>query len=90
MVWRKEGEGNPLAIGLFPFAADARITADFSIRSNEWVLVIEDVRSDDEGVYFCQISTKVTHDTSQRTQLSVKCMSLPISVSLCLCLCISH
>jgi len=63
VTWKKFDDVHPLTIGLFPFAPDTRISVDFSQRTNEWSLIIQDIRPMDEGVYQCQISTKSDHDT---------------------------
>ena len=71
-MWRKEEDIHPLSIGLFRFAADARLSADFNQRSGEWMLVIEDVRPGDEGLYHCSVSMKDRHESNQSVRLSVK------------------
>ena len=50
-------EVHPLTIGLYPFAPDTRIGVDYSQRTNEWSLIIQDIQPMDEGIYQCQIST---------------------------------
>ena len=71
VTWKKYDDVHPLTIGLFTFAPDTRINADYNQRTNEWSLIIQDVRPIDEGVYQCQISTKNEHDTYD-IQLNVK------------------
>lgn len=63
VTWKRSDAVHPLTIGLFPFAPDTRISVDHNQRTNEWSLVIQDVRPLDEGIYQCQISTKNEHDT---------------------------
>ena len=58
VTWRKEDDAHPLTIGMFPFAPDTRVTVDYNQRTMEWMLIIQDVRPTDEGIYRCQISTK--------------------------------
>lgn len=62
-----------MTIGLYQFMADPRISVDFSQRTSEWSLIIQDVTPSDEGVYVCQISTKDEQmDSSYQVLLSVK------------------
>ena len=63
---------SPLTIGLYPFAADARISVDYNLRTSEWTLLIQDVRPSDEGLYHCQVSTKDASEHMYNVQLNVK------------------
>lgn len=74
VTWKKFEEVHPLTIGLFPFAPDSRISVDYNQRTNEWSLIIQDIRPMDEGVYQCQISTKDDQDSYDIT-LNVKSKS---------------
>ncbi|ELT87387.1 hypothetical protein CAPTEDRAFT_211986 [Capitella teleta] len=62
VTWKRADQEHPLTIGLFPFVSDTRVTVDYNQRTLEWVLIIQDVKPDDEGIYQCQISTKHQHD----------------------------
>ena len=70
VTWKRLTEVHPLTIGLYPFAPDTRIGVDYSQRTNEWSLIIQDIQPMDEGIYQCQISTKNDHD-SYDIQLNV-------------------
>jgi Immunoglobulin I-set domain len=70
VTWKRQDEVHPLTIGVYPFAPDTRIGIDFNQRTNEWSLIIQDIRPMDEGIYQCQISTKNDHD-SYDIQLNV-------------------
>ena len=72
VIWRKQDEVHPLTIGLFPFAADARISVDYNLRNNEWTLIIQEVKPTDEGLYHCQISTKEGSENMYSVKLNVK------------------
>ena len=73
VTWRRHDDIHPLTIGLFTFVGDPRIGVDYSQRTSEWSLIIEDVRPTDDGLYQCQISTKSDdHDSSYDVQLNVK------------------
>ena len=48
---------HPLAIGLFSFAADDRISVDYNPITDVWSLLIEDVRTSDDGLYQCEVSS---------------------------------
>lgn len=72
VIWRKANDASPLTIGLYPFAADARISVDNNQRHNEWTLLIQDVRTSDEGLYICQVSTKDASEHMFTVQLIVK------------------
>ena len=78
MIWRRYEDVSPLTIGLYPFAADARISVDYNLRKNEWTLLIQDVRPTDEGVYHCQVSTKDASEHTYNVQLNVKSKSLSL------------
>jgi len=71
VIWRRYADVSPLTIGLYPFAADARISADYNLRTSEWSLMIKDVRPSDEGVYHCQVSTKDASEHTYNVQLNV-------------------
>ena len=45
---------------------------DFNQRTNEWSLIIQDVKPADEGVYQCQISTKLAQKKAYDIKLNVK------------------
>jgi len=72
VTWRKRSEAHPLTIGLFTFVGDTRISVDFNQRTNEWSLIIQDVKPTDEGLYECQISTKQENLPSYEVKLNVK------------------
>ena len=74
MTWRRQDESHPLTIGLFTFVPDTRISVDYNQRTNEWSLMIQDVRPTDEAVYQCVISTKNVNDKYD-IQLNVKSKS---------------
>lgn len=63
VTWKKHDDIHPLTIGMYPFAPDTRISVDYNQRTNEWSLIIQDIRPMDDGIYQCQISTKNDHDT---------------------------
>ena len=71
VTWRRHEQEHPLTIGLFTFVSDTRISVDYNQRQNEWSLIIQDVRPDDEGVYHCQISTRHEHQLSYDIKLNV-------------------
>lgn len=62
---------------------------DYNQRTNEWSLIIQDVRPSDEGIYSCAISTKqetATYDIklnvkSQYTSELLTSHSLPVKLS---------
>jgi len=62
VTWRRQGDAHPLTIGLYPFAPDSRLSVDYSQRTNEWSLIIQDVTLQDEGVYHCQVTSKDDQD----------------------------
>jgi len=72
VIWRRFEDVSPLTIGMYPFSADSRISVDYNIRTNEWSLVIQDVRPTDEGLYHCQVSTKDASEHMYNIQLNVK------------------
>jgi len=72
VTWRKKSEAHPLTIGLFTFVGDTRITMDYNQRTNEWSLIIQDVKPSDEGIYQCQISTKHDNLNTYDVRLNVK------------------
>jgi len=72
VIWRRYEDVSPLTIGLYPFAADARISVDYNLRTSEWTLLIQDVRPSDEGLYHCQVSTKDASEHMYNVQLNVK------------------
>ena len=63
VTWRKMTQPHPLTIGLYTFVGDTRIGVDYNQRTNEWSLIIQDVRPNDEGIYSCAISTKQESST---------------------------
>ena len=69
-----------MTIGLFTFVGDTRVSVDYNQRTNEWSLIIQDVKPSDEGTYKCQISTKQEHMQSYDIELNVKSKS-PITIS---------
>lgn len=75
VTWRKKSEAHPLTIGLFTFVGDTRITVDYNQRTNEWSLIIQDVKPSDEGIYQCQISTKQDNLNTYDVRLNVKSKS---------------
>jgi len=78
VIWRRYEDVSPLTIGLYPFAADARISVDYNLRTSEWTLLIQDVRPSDEGLYHCQVSTKDASEHMYNVQLNVKSRCLLI------------
>ena len=72
MTWRKLGDGHPLTIGHFPFAADTRMSVDSNQRTNEWSLIIQDVRTQDEGVYQCCLTVKDRQEFTNDIRLIVR------------------
>jgi len=76
VIWRRHDDVSPLTIGLYPFAADARISVDYNLRTSEWTLLIQDVRPSDEGLYHCQVSTKDASEHMYNVQLNVKSESV--------------
>ena len=64
-----------MTIGLFTFVGDTRVSVDYNQRTNEWSLIIQDVKPSDEGTYKCQISTKQEHMQSYDIELNVKSKS---------------
>lgn len=71
VTWRRQNQEHPLTVGLFPFVSDPRVSVDFNQRTNEWSLIIQDVRPDDEGLYHCEISTKHKKSFSYDVRLFV-------------------
>ena len=61
-----------MTIGLFTFVGDTRVSVDYNQRTNEWSLIIQDVKPSDEGTYKCQISTKQDNMQSYDIDLNVK------------------
>ena len=73
-----------MTIGLFTFVGDTRVSVDYNQRTNEWSLIIQDVKPSDEGTYQCQISTKQDNMKSYDIDLNVKSKcSVHASVHLC-------
>jgi hypothetical protein len=72
VAWKKKSEEHPLTIGMFTFVGDTRISVDYNQRTNEWSLIIQDVRPSDEGKYQCQIATRDTHANTYDVLLNVK------------------
>ena len=58
MAWRKLPDYNPLTIGLVTWVDDRRLHVEHVHQHNQWNLVIEHVRADDEGEYECQVSMR--------------------------------
>jgi len=87
VIWRRFEDVSPLTIGLYPFAADARISVDYNLRTSEWTLLIQDVRPTDEGLYHCQVSTKDASEHMYNVQLNVKS---ELASSVCPSVCHTH
>ena len=75
ITWRRHAEIHPLTIGMFTFAPDTRITVDYNQRTNEWSLIIQDIKPSDEGIYHCAISTKDEANVAYDIRLNVKSKS---------------
>ncbi|ESO02395.1 hypothetical protein HELRODRAFT_65985 [Helobdella robusta] len=60
IIWRKVGRNHPLTIGTNSFVAESRFSVIHNSYTNEWLLVIQDVRAMDEGMYVCYINAKNT------------------------------
>ena len=63
IVWRRNNE--TMAVGLFGFTDDWRVSVDYDHRSAEWSLIIEDVRPTDQAVYQCSVynSTSISNQS---------------------------
>ena len=88
MIWRREEDAHPLTIGRFTFTADARISVDYNLTTSECVLIIEQVRPSDEGLYHCQVSnSEYTHNVQLNVISEYSC-SCRLCVFTALQLCI--
>ena len=47
----------PITFGLFTITSDGRFSADFNQGTNEWLLTIQDVKPEDEGLYQCVVNS---------------------------------
>jgi hypothetical protein len=61
VIWRKASDSQPLTVGTQTFYNTERILVDHDPERNSWNLVIRQVRLSDNGVYECQVSSKVRH-----------------------------
>ncbi|XP_059163383.1 leucine-rich repeats and immunoglobulin-like domains protein 1 isoform X2 [Physella acuta] len=71
VIWRKTSDPNPLTVGEESFYNNDRIVVDHKLHSNNWDLVIRQVRLTDAGVYECQVSTKY-RNLRQQVLLTVR------------------
>ena len=47
-----------MTIGLFTFVSDTRVSAEHDRLTEDWNLIIDDVKPSDDGTYQCQINSK--------------------------------
>ncbi|CAD5112789.1 DgyrCDS2001 [Dimorphilus gyrociliatus] len=75
--WTREkpdGSADMLTVGKFVFFPDDRYSIDYNYRTNEWQLIITDVRPEDDGIYKCGISSR--HSKSFSFRLRVRTVSI--------------
>ncbi|XP_052101589.1 leucine-rich repeats and immunoglobulin-like domains protein 1 isoform X2 [Mytilus californianus] len=60
VIWRRISDVHPLTIGQYVFTSDSRISIQHATGTNDWNLIITDVKPGDAGEYECQVSAKNT------------------------------
>ncbi|XP_035826608.1 zwei Ig domain protein zig-8-like, partial [Aplysia californica] len=56
--WRRASDPNPLTIGEDVYVGDERYSAHGVEEAKEWRLLIRDLKTEDAGVYECQVSSR--------------------------------
>ncbi|XP_076443947.1 zwei Ig domain protein zig-8-like [Babylonia areolata] len=59
IIWRRASDPNPLTIGELVYVEDGRYSVQRVPQRKEWNLLIRDVQRDDQGVYECQVSSRL-------------------------------
>ncbi|ESO11047.1 hypothetical protein HELRODRAFT_123056, partial [Helobdella robusta] len=75
--WKRQGDSHPLTIGNSAFVSDSRLSVNFNQVSDEWSLIIQDIKLADEGVYVCLVTTKdLKYNASATVWLNVKTIQI--------------